>query len=233
MIWSKARFQHSFELFPRVLKEVAPFLLPLSLLLWSMEYYMSWLNKARFADPYSFSMSHMALVGILGVILQSLISVVWLLTIAASARRQSHNGQKPRAIAFVKTHFHQCLIESVRALISTGIYTLFLILPGIYRFVQLTFTPLIAAFDPDYLKGKKDALEASAHLVKGCFWPLAIFLIIMSLLPSGLEEVAKSNDLSTLGTGILYGMSWLFSLYLTIYLSLTFFARWSYKVEPS
>jgi len=229
MIWSKARFQQSFEILPHVLKEAAPVLLPLSALLWGLEFYVSWLNKSRFEDPYGSSMALIVLFGLAGVILQSLIAVVWLLFVAASTERHRKYGQGMRPLAFVAKHFHQCLIESVRALISTGIYSLFLILPGLIRWVQLVFTPLIAAFDPHYQLGKKDALMESKRLVKGAFWPLLIFLALQALLPMALEETAKSSD--WLARLSLYGGSWILTLYFTIYMTLTFFARWSFKAE--
>lgn len=231
MIWSKARFQHSFEILPHVLKEAAPVLLPLSALLWGLEFYVSWLNKARFEDPYGSSMALIVLFGLGGVILQSLIAVVWLLFVAASTDRHRKNGIGPRPLNFVAKHFHQCLIESVRALISTGLYSLFLLLPGLVRWVQLIFTPLIAAFDPSYQLGKKEALKESKRLVGGVFWPLLFFLALQALIPMALEETAKNSTMIT--RLALYGASWVVTLYFTIYITLTFFARWSFKTEEA
>jgi hypothetical protein len=233
MIWSKARFQHSIELFPRVLKESALILFPLSLILWSLEFYVSWLNKARFADPYGTSMGWIITVGLVGVILQSLVAVFWLLFVAASTRRHSQNGAGDHPLKFVNRHYHQCLIEAVRALISTGIYTLFFIIPGIYRWVQLSFTTLFSAFDDHYKQGNKDALKGSSGLAGGAILPLLFLLGLQALIPMSCEEMAKSGGYGWLGVLLGYGCSWLVSLYLTIYFSLTFFARHSFKQEPS
>lgn len=233
MIWSKLRFQHSLELYPRVLKEVAPVLLPISLILWGLEFYVAYTNKARFDDPYNSSVMGLIVVGVIGMILQAIISVVSLLYVARSTQRQSHNGQGPHPFEFVKNHFHQTLIEIVRSFISTGIYAIFLILPGVYRWVQLTFAGLVSAFDPEYLKGHKDALAESARLVKGCWIPLFIYLCVQGLLPVIFEEQAKTAGLSFFTVGLLYTLSWLLGLYFAIYFSLTFFARWSFKKEST
>ncbi len=231
MIWSKSRFQHSFEILPHVLKEAAPVLLPLSALIWGLEFYVSWLNKARFEDPYGSSMALIVLFGLLGVILQSLVAVFWLLFVAASTERHRKNGIGPRPLIFVVKNFHQCLIESIRALISTGIYSLFLLLPGLVRWVQLIFTSFVVAFDPSYQLGKKDALKESRRLVRGVFWPLLFFLVLQTLAPMALEETAKN---STIFTGLaLYAASWVVTLYFTIYITLTFFARWSFKTKEA
>ncbi len=232
MIWSKQRFQHCLELYPRVLKEVAPLLLPISLLIWGLEFYVSWLNKARFENPYESSMVFMASIGLIGVILQSLASVIWVLYVSRSTQRQMKNGAGPHPFSFLRQHFHQSLIESVRALISVGIYAVFFILPALYRWVQMIFVVLISAFDPEYLKGKKDALLESKRLVKGAFFPLLALILLQSLIPMTIEETAKSSGLS-FTTPIFYLTSWLLTLFLAIYFSLTFFARHSFVTEKN
>jgi hypothetical protein len=231
MIWSKLRFQHSIELYPRVLKEVAPLLFPLSLLLWSIEFYVAWLNKARFADPYNSSMLTLVIVALSGMVLQSIASVIWILYVARSTQRQMKNGTGEHPFSFLKSNFHQTIIEHIRSFISTGIYTLFLILPGIYRWTQLIFVNLVSAFDPEYKKGNKDALKESARLVKGKVQAISLLLALQLTPPLILEEMAKSGHYSFVTIMVLYILSWLFTLYFAIYFSLTFFARWSFKLE--
>ena len=233
MIWSKARFQHAFELLPRVLKEVAPLLFPISLLLWSLEFYVSWLNKARFDNPYDSSMMLIVVVGLAGIILQSFASVIWVLFVAQSTHRQMKNGQGESAWSFLKKHFHQTFIEYIRAFISTGIYTLFLILPGLFRWVRLSFVCLVSAFDPEYQKGNKGALEESSRLVGAAWIPIFLLLALQMVVPTVLEESAKSGGFGLAPTAIIYLFSWIIGLYLNIYFALTFFARWSLKLEKS
>lgn len=231
MIWSKQRFQHSFELFPQVLKEVAPLLFPLSVLLWGVEFYMAYLNKARFEDPYGSSMTLLVVVGIGGVILQCFSVVVWYLCVARSTQRQMKNGTGPHPFVFLREHFHQTLIEYIRAFVSSCIYALCLIIPGIFRWLQLIFVCLVSAFDPEYQKGNKNALKESARLVKGAMIPLLFLLLLQMSIPFMVEEYAKGSLGNPIVTVLLYLISWLVSLYFAIYFSLTFFARWSFKLE--
>lgn len=232
MIWSKQRFQHSFELLPRVLKEVAPLLLPISFVIWGLEFYVALLKNARFEDPYNSTMLPMVLAGLGGVILQSLASVAGLLYVARSTQRQMHNGAGDHPMVFLKKHFHQTLIEYLRAFISTGLYSLLLIVPGIVRWVQLVFTGLVAAFDPRYQEGKVDALKESARLVGGFTWFALFFLLIFQMMvPTLFDEMAKSQ--LSWASGPLLLVAWIINVYFAIYFSLTFFARYSYKLETT
>lgn len=231
MIWSTARFQHSYELLPRVLKEVAPLLFPLSVLIWGLDFYMAYLNKARFDDPYNSSMMVMVLVGLSGVILQSFTTVMGLLLVARSTQRQMKNGHGESALHFMAKHFLQAFIEYLRAFISTGIHTLFFIIPGLVRWVRLIFTCLVSAFDPSYQQGKVDALNESKRLTKGAWFPLLFFLLFQITVPFAIEEWAKADGVFSWWTLPLYLASWIVQLYLAIYFALTFFARHSLKLE--
>lgn len=233
MIWSKQRFQHSFELFPRVLKEVAPLLFPISLLLWGIEFYVAYLNKARFADPMNSSMALMILIGLSGVVLQCFSVVVSFLYVARSTQRQMKNGAGDHPILFLRENFHQSLIEYIRGFISTCTYTIFLIIPGIYRWIQLIFVCLVSGFDPEYKKGAKNALHESARITQGAMFPLLMLLLLQMAIPFAVEEFAKGNLQNPILTILLYLFSWLVSLYFAIYFSLTFFARWSFKLETA
>ena len=233
MIWSKARFQHSFELLPRVLKEVAPALLPISAIIWGLEFYVSYLNKARFDNPYGSSMKLMIFVGIFGVLFQCFASVFASLFVARSTQRQMKNGVGESPWKFVVKHFHQCLIEYVRAFISVGIFSMLLIIPGIIRWVQLFFVTLVSAFDPDYQQGKKDVLQESSRLVRGAWIPLFLLVVFTMIFPLILEEMAKEQGTPLALTVVMYLISWFINLYFSIYFVLTFFARWSFKMEKA
>lgn len=233
MIWSKQRFQHSFEIYPRVLKEVAPLLLPLSFLIWGMDFTMAYLNKARMDDPYSSSMIPIVIVGISGIFIQAFASVAWILYVARSTQRQAKNGTGEHPWVFLKKNFHQSFIEYIRGFISTGIYTLFLIVPGLIRWTQLIFICLVSAFDSDYQKGKKDALKESSRLVRGHFIGLAFFLVLQMILPFFIEELAKNAQTPMWMTVVCLGISWCFMIYFAIYFSLTFFGLATLKREKA
>lgn len=233
MIWSKARFQHSYELLPRVIKEVAPFLLPLTAMIWGIEFYMSYLHKARFDDPYNSSMAMIVGLGLAGLILQAFVSVFAILYVAASTHRQMKNGQGEKPFSFLRRNFHQCLIEYLRGFLSTGLYCLLLIIPGLFRWVQLCFVTLISCFDPKYQEGKVDALKESSRLVRGAWIPLFLLLILQGFMAYQIEEWAKAEGSLTIQMIPLYLTSWIVNIYFMIYFALTFFARYSLKLEKA
>ena len=233
MIWSKQRFQHSFQLFPRVLKETTLLLLPLSAIMWGFEILIiEFINKARFTDPESVSMTLVYVTVIAGVLYQGFFSVIWTLYVARSSQRQAKNGHGPHPFSFLKTHFYQAFIEYIRAAISIGLYFLCFIIPSIYRWVQLIFVCLVAAFDPDYLKGKKDALKESARLVQGHFILLLLLVCTLVFLPYAVGLlIPKTSSFQIISIVFIYLISWILSLYFSIYFSLTFFALSSAKAE--
>ncbi len=228
MIWSKIRFQQSLALFPRVLKEVTPVLLPLSLLLWCLESWVTSLNKARFEDPY-ISMTPVLVVTFIGVLYQGLFSVIWILYVARSSQRQMKNTHGPHPLIFLKTHLHQSLIEYTRAIISIGFHFLFLFIPGLIRWTRLIFVCLVASFDRDYLEGKKDALQESERLVYGQWTALFFLILLQNLLPLFIGMTISSRSFVSIILAHL--IPWMLSLYFSLYFSMTFFARASFKME--
>ena len=231
MIFSKQRFQHSIQLFPQVAKETAPLLLPLNVIMWWSNFYIENLMKAHFENPYSVSMILIYTLVIIGILYQGLFSVIWTLYVARSSQRQAKNGHGPHPLSFLKTHFYQAFIEYIRAAVSISIYCLFFIIPGFYRWIQLTFVCFVASFDKDYLEGKKDALKESARLVRGYLFSLLLLISLYSLMPLivTLFPNISSNQIISLGWSCF--ISWILSTYLSIYISLTFFALSSVKTE--
>ncbi len=75
-----------------------------------------------------------------------------------------------------KKHWAQVFIEYFRASLRILLWSLFLILPGLYKYTRLAFVPLIAQFDPEYLAGNKDALKTSENLTKNN--KIALFFMI-------------------------------------------------------
>ena len=112
-----------------------------------------------------------------------------------------------------------------------GLYSLLLFIPGLIRWVQLLFVCLVASFDRDYLAGKKDALQESERLVRGRFTALLFLVLLQNLLPFVIEMASKFSFLSLVPAILVHLISWIFSLYISIYFSLTFFARASFKME--
>ena len=230
MIWSKLRFQQSLGLFPRVLKEVTPVLLPLNIFLWILEFYVGVLNQARFEDPY-LSMTPLLVFSLVGILYQGFFAVIWTLYVARSSERQMKNGHGPHPFVFLKTHFHQSLIEYIRAMISIGLYFLLLFVPGIIRWVQLLFVCLVSSFDRDYLAGKRDALKESGRLVRGGFTALFFLALLQNFLPFVIQMTSNFSSSNFVLATLVHLFAWVLCIYFSIYFSLTFFARTSFKME--
>jgi hypothetical protein len=88
-----------------------------------------------------------------------------------------------------RKHVNQVLIEMLRVVAWVIIGLVCFIIPGVIWSVRLTFVPLIAQFDKDYLDGKVDALRQSEAMVKGRFW--AIFGISLIFFALSLSETFK------------------------------------------
>jgi len=84
----------------------------------------------------------------------------------------------------IRTNFEQLLIENIRAMGSTLSWSLLLIIPGFYRFIQYSFVNFIVMLDQDYFDGKVDALKKSVSLTKKRFFKVfGIFLLMAVIVP--------------------------------------------------
>lgn len=92
--------------------------------------------------------------------------------------------------SFVGENSNYLLIESLRCWGSILKYGLFLIIPGMFRYLQLIFTPLIVTLSSDYHEGKVDALQLSSELFKkNIFKIIGILLIFEVVIPMTLSSL--------------------------------------------
>jgi hypothetical protein len=76
-------------------------------------------------------------------------------------------------------HYANALsIESLRSIGKTLFWSLFFLIPGLVRFVQLIFVPLIVVFDPNYEKGEVEAIKMSTRLVNRRFFRIIAYLVV-------------------------------------------------------
>lgn len=101
---------------------------------------------------------------------------------------------------FQKPYLSHFFAESLRALGSILLWTLALILPGLFRYVQLIFVPLIVFFDQEYEAGNVDALQRSTQLANRRMKFLIPFML-MTMSASVLLQLAPNKwvELHTLG----------------------------------
>ena len=183
MIWSKQRFQHSFELLPRVFKEVAPLLLPISIGCWLFGSYTLGLIQDHLQDPRPESMVSAMLASLFGILFQGLTSIVWILYVARSTQRQAKNAQGSHPIFFLKEHFHQTLIEYIRAITS---YSLYLLIPFIALAVLSFVIHLIYPFFPSK---EQLAISIIEKNIKPQYLLLGSLLVFVLIIPGVVRYV--------------------------------------------
>lgn len=89
----------------------------------------------------------------------------------------------------IKRHVSQLTIEMLRVLARVILGLMLFVIPGLVWSIQLTFVPLVAQFDSEYLAGRRDALQRSKQLVAGHFW--AVVLVSLIFLAVSISETLK------------------------------------------
>ncbi len=82
----------------------------------------------------------------------------------------------------LQKEFKPLTIENIRSLARMLLWSLLLLLPGLYQLIKLSFVSFVVLFDPRYRSGAVDALDESGQLTKGlkrylCLIFVASFLI--------------------------------------------------------
>lgn len=119
-------------------------------------------------------------------------------------------------------HIYDLTVESLRVLTSVLIWALALVIPGIYRSVQLSFFPFVVMFDEKFINGDADCLKRSMELIQGVLF--CVFAV--GLVSLGLDLALKSSLQLFSGGPLLYaaklGISML-TLVLSVYTLLVSF----------
>lgn len=86
---------------------------------------------------------------------------------------------------FIKHHMNQLSIEILRSWGKTLLWSLVLILPGLWKYIEYTMIPFVVTLSKAYDQGSEDALENSSHIVrKHMLKVLAILFVFHLILPS-------------------------------------------------
>lgn len=88
-------------------------------------------------------------------------------------------------VQFKKSHdwgeeFQQMVIEHMRAWGKIITWSLLLILPGLYKWLALTFVPYVVLFSKKYHAGEVDALKQSARIFRKTWWKTVPMILIFS-----------------------------------------------------
>lgn len=129
----------------------------------------------------------------------------------------------------LKTYFTPLVNESLRAIGVTLLWSLFLIIPGIYKYFRLLFVMNVVLLDPYYLEGKVDALEESHRMTQGLWLALLIISILFSGLTYWLEISAQK--IGIFGNFPLWSVFSLASMLVILYLNIVFYEIYVVKKE--
>jgi hypothetical protein len=110
-----------------------------------------------------------------------LFATAWIIAVVRTA--QAVLTQRDSTSGFF-TDLNRALIESVRSLARSLRWLPVFIIPGLIKFVRLTFVPFIVVDQAAYKEGSVDALNESERLTKKRFWFVLFALLISAVLPS-------------------------------------------------
>lgn len=123
------------------------------------------------------SMNFLAIMGTLTVSLTEFVTLTMLIPLRVM--EGDRGAPKGNFIAFLKKHIGPLASESLRAIAVTLLWTMALILPGIFKYIRYFFVPYVVIADPAYERGERDALKYSDQLVKGSTWILFLVIIVL------------------------------------------------------
>jgi hypothetical protein len=86
---------------------------------------------------------------------------------------------------FIQHNVNAMSIEILRSWGKTLLWSLLLVLPGIWKYVEYTMIPFVVALSGRYQRGEEDALQASATVVRHQVLKIcAILLVFHVVIPS-------------------------------------------------
>jgi len=130
---------------------------------------------------------------------------------------------------FFKKHIGPLTIEGIRALAVCLMWTLLLILPGIYKYIRLFFVPYVVIADPAYQTGQRDALAYSNDIVAGN----TLMVFVMTLLLTALDYARGfSREFFPLDQNPLLALIFSISFYFaTLYVNVLVFRYYQHLVR--
>lgn len=179
-------------------------------------------QQYRMANPKHDDMSTVITLGLVGIFLFLVLSILWIMLTA----KLTYDFKKIKNLNFY-FDINQTSIEYMRSLVTSLCYGLFFLIPGIYKFIQLSFSSFVSMFDDEYDDNKVDALKKSAELVRNRFWPLLLILILKIfiglIIESTLTHSGTLIDQNPFGVILNQFLQFIVGLIFSIYLVLLFF----------
>lgn len=85
--------------------------------------------------------------------------------------------------------------ESLRVLASVILWSLLLIIPGIFKQIRYFFVPFVVLFDSEYQASRRDALNRSNELVRGITLPFVALVIVYVLIFIFIGKFLQANSI--------------------------------------
>ncbi|WP_373999586.1 hypothetical protein [Bdellovibrio bacteriovorus] len=122
-------------------------------------------------------------------IISSVVFPVLLITVALYALN-TLTGWTQTLGEFMEKNLNQVFIETLRSWGKTLLWSLLLILPGVWKYIEYSLVPLVVTSSKPYEEGKEDALQRSAQIVrKNWFKILAVFVFFHLFVPVTLSAL--------------------------------------------
>lgn len=165
------------------------------------------------------------LLGQVGIGSLSLLKTIFLVILVPMRVVELQNQQIPRPyLSFLKKHLGDITLEGLRMTGLVILWSLLLIVPGLFKQIRWYFMPFIVIEDKKYDLGEVDPLDRSNQLVKGITLQIAFIAIADFVVQYGLDSLGQSfggyfqflglflSGILTLGVSV-YTYILLFSIY--------------------
>lgn len=130
-----------------------------------------------------------SIIGNLGKLSVALLEMAVLVTIVPKLVIELESGKNLGTfLSFSKKHAWLLFLESLRALAVIFLWTLAFIVPGLFKYLRLSFVPYVVVADKEYAEGHIDALAESNRLATG----ITFILFVISLGFTAIE-IAQST----------------------------------------
>jgi hypothetical protein len=125
------------------------------------------------------------LYGIVGII-SSFIEVALLQLVYGYGIKKQNNYHRSLS-GHIQYYFKHLIIETVRSYGKIALWSLLLLLPGLYKYLRLSLVGYVVQFSEDYDSGSKDALKMSSELTKFDFWRYSGTLLLTHAVIVGIQ----------------------------------------------
>ncbi|HEY1079190.1 MAG TPA: hypothetical protein VGE46_03800 [Bdellovibrio sp.] len=158
----------------QVFKKVFLPLFALVVLSSNIDQYLNLHIENALRDPMG-AQSEVYLFGFISLIFSVIFPVI--LTCITLYALNTRTGWTASLGDFLGKHLNQVFIETLRSWGKSLLWSLLLILPGIWKYIQYSLVPFVVTSSQQYDEGREDALKKSATIVRR-HWVSILFVLV-------------------------------------------------------